>query len=158
MYGFNCSGFVALEFYLSDGSKILLDDEGYSTTVSVGDSSFAQIIRKNASCAGYVYVAGWYQTTKPTIEIAGVNSSPTFASAGRDHSSEFLIFHFNNTNIVKSGLGLLIHSGFGVFGLKAYATSIVDGAGSPLTWGDVVAGIVRDTNGTPRNVLANFVL
>ncbi len=160
MYGFRCSGFVGIEFILGDGAKILLDDEGYSTTVNIGTASFKQMIQKNHSCIGYVYVSsapGW--TTKPVIELAGVNSNPAFMNHGSGHSSEALVLHLWDVDIVKSGLGLLTE-GDGIFGLKASIVSLLDGAGVALTWADVIGGIRYDATATtvPVNVISNVDL
>lgn len=36
--------------------------------------------------------------------------------------------------------------------------SILDSSGNALSWGDVISGIVKDSNGIPRNVVSNAVL
>ena len=153
--GINCSGFVGIEFILGSGAKILLDDEGFSTTTTYGTSSFFQFIKKNRSCVGYVYVSGYNTTTN--IELAGVNSSPVFMNHGNLHSSEALVLHLWSVNIVKLGNGLLT-AGDGIFGLKTSQVSITDGAGNALTWNDVLGGIIKDVNGVPRNVISNLIL
>jgi len=157
LYGFRCSGFVGLEFHLRGGSKIILDDEGFSTTVKGGTSSYKQFIQKTESCVGYVYVRGFYGPRRAEIELAGVNSFPVFMSTGHLHSSEALILHMSLVNIRKSRRGYLTY-GDGIFGLKAWNTKVVGSNNRQIRWDIVISGIIRDSRGTPRNVISNIIL
>jgi len=155
LYGFRLQGLSAIEFWMKSGAKIILDDEGFDT--SLPQSSYCYLIQKNSSVLGFVRVTNVGGGTKPVIELSGSDSSPAFMSHGSGHTSEALVLHLYSVNIVKSGNALL-SGGQGVFFLRVDSVDIYDGSGNELGWTDVISGIVRDANGVPRNVLSNTVL
>jgi len=65
---------------------------------------------------------------------------------------------FYNCNIIRNSGFVINNEVSSPILLKSAGTSITDSAGNNLAWTDVIAGIIRDPNGTPRNVISNLVL
>ncbi len=61
------------------------------------------------------------------------------------------------SRVVKKAEAFPFYAGYGLkYG--NYSTSIEDAAGNALDHSDIVAGIVRDANGVPRNLISNKIL
>ncbi len=50
-----------------------------------------------------------------------------------------------------------IYNSAGTFSLATYSVSLTDTNGDTVSWGDSISGIVKDSNGVPRNVVSNIV-
>jgi len=52
----------------------------------------------------------------------------------------------------------LMDCGYGSLRLEVNETTITDFNGNSVNWSDVIAGILKDSNGVPRNFVSNIVL
>ena len=134
-------------FNISFANGTLTIDESTADPNLTFDS-FAQLIRKYSHSSGTVLL------TNLTLNLPS-NPAIAFMSGGREHSIEFISLKIYNSTVNASDTGAKLISGYqGYIGLFVALTTL-NGATS---WANILAGIVRDANGNPRNVISNLVL
>ena len=68
----------------------------------------------------------------------------------------FIAAAFSSCNIVKKNN--FVASASNMLAITENGNTLTDEQGNTLSWSDVIASIVRDANGTPRNVISNLIL
>ena len=64
---------------------------------------------------------------------------------------------WGNTIVINDTATPLIDFDYGIAGFYQNGNSLTDSSGNNLAWSDVISGIVKDSNGIPRNVVSNII-
>ena len=108
---------------------------------------YSGIIKRNEFASGYV------KTISSDIEIGDTDF------IRKDWAPTQIDLDISGGTINKTGEGYLIRNENGTFriGANESVTLGKDADGSSLTWGKLIIGIIKDSNGVPRNVISNIV-
>jgi hypothetical protein len=140
--------------------SILINLNGYSFYVN--NDSKSQLYSISLSLGGFITLNNNGKLVLPSAQsdTTSINNHPNFIISGYGGSTSHGLMLAYSVEVVVNDThyGLLeINNATGFFSADSNS-KITDNTGSGITWADLISGIIKDSNGVPRNVLSNIIL
>ncbi len=132
-----------------DNSALLFGGWDRSVIVEVGSSN---VDVAGVAIGGEVPFGGFASNSIFGIAHSSVSKAYAMLTDTRFKHLRATTFTVNRADKILFGLG------YGTSIINDSGSTYLDSAGNTLTLAQVISGIIRDANGTPRNVLCNTVL
>ena len=116
------------------------------------------------SIAGHNSVAiGGYPPSDNSGILIEDNSCYFINHIIRDRYTTFTSISFQYLNIIQETAEqqnklINIYSNQGSIALSSRSVYLKDRTGNALSWGDMISGLVKDSNGIPRNIVADVII
>lgn len=140
---------IGTTLYNSNYSIIVYNSRLYSTYIDFEVEAPADPTLPYASNARGFHMSG----SDVLVTYSNVSGGGLCIFSSRDNNGAFLLFNCS----VTINAGYLIDTNHGTMRFASYNTTYVDSTGATLS-PPPVSGLVKDANGTPRNVVSNIVL
>ncbi len=103
----------------------------------------------------------WYGAPTISVNYCKINLNKGFRLidfynwGGRSDLASIQLY--GNTIVINDTSTPLIDFCYGIAGFFQSSNTLTDQSGNSLAWSDVVSGILKDSNGIPRNIVSNII-